>query len=57
MKKLTIEITDAAHAELLKIQLEKKLEKAARTTVRDLAGDYLSECLEKRALKKETPTE
>jgi hypothetical protein len=51
MKKLTIEITDAAHNELLKIQLEKKLAKNARSTVKDIAGDYLSECLEKRAEK------
>lgn len=51
MKKLTIEITDAAHSELLKIQLEKKLKKEPRSTVKDIAGDYLSLCLEKRALK------
>lgn len=56
MKKLTIEITETAHHELLKIQLEKKLQNADRTTVRDIAGDYLSECLEKRATKKENPT-
>ena len=55
MKKLTVEITDAAHAELLKLQLEKKLSNSERTTIRDIAGDYLSECLEKRN-KKETPT-
>ncbi len=51
MKKLTIEITDEAHSELLRLQLEKKLAKAERTTIRDLAGDYLSECLENRAKK------
>lgn len=56
MKKLTIEITETAHEELLKLQLEKKLSKAERTTVRDIAGDYLSQCLEKRALKKDTPS-
>lgn len=56
MKKLTIEITETAHHELLKIQLEKKLQNADRTTVRDIAGDYLSECLEKRATKKENPS-
>lgn len=55
MKKLTIEITDEAHNELLKIQLEKKLKKEPRTTVKEIAGDYLSECLVKRS--KETPTE
>lgn len=55
MKKLTVEITDKAHQELLKIQLTKKLSNEARSTVKDIAGDYLSECLEKRA-EKETPT-
>lgn len=54
MKKLTIEITDEAHDELLKIQLEKRLNKDPRSTVKEIAGDYLSECLIKR--KKETPS-
>lgn len=49
MKKLTIEITDEAHNELLKLQLEKKLKKDPRSTVKDIAGDFLSECLENRA--------
>jgi hypothetical protein len=51
MKKLTVEITDKAHDELLKIQLEKKLNKESRSTVKDIAGDYLSQCLEKRSSK------
>ncbi len=54
MKKLTVEISDKAHDELLRIQLEKKLNKEPRSTVKDIAGDYLSECLENRS-KKETP--
>lgn len=56
MKKLTIEITDKAHQELLKLQLTKKLNNEGRATVKDIAGDYLSECLEKRAETK-NPTE
>jgi len=55
MKKLTIEITDAAHQELLRIQLEKKLSNSDRTTIKDLAGDYLSESLENRT-KQKTPS-
>lgn len=54
MKKLTVEISDKAHQELLKLQLEKKLKNDLRTTVKDIAGDFLSECLENRS-KKETP--
>ena len=55
MKKLTVEITDKAHQELLKLQLEKKLKKEPRSTVKDIAGDYLSSCLENRS-KKEKPS-
>ena len=54
MKKFLIEITDEAHDELLKLQLEKKLKKEKRATVKEVAGDYLSYCLEERA-KKESP--
>jgi len=55
VKKLTIEITDAAHQYLLRIQLEKKLSNSDRTTIKDLAGDYISECLENRN-KTKTPS-
>lgn len=55
MKKLTIEITEKAHQELLKIQLSKKLNNESGTTVKEIAGEYLSRCLESRA-EKENPT-
>jgi len=55
MKKLTVEISDLAHQELLKIQLERKLKSLPRATVKDVASDFLSESLENR-LKNENPT-
>jgi hypothetical protein len=52
MKKLTVEITDEAHLELLKIQLERKLKKLPRATVKDIASDFLTEKLEALYSKK-----
>lgn len=46
MKKLTVEITEDAHLELLKIQLQRKLKKLPRSTVKDIASDFLTEKLE-----------
>lgn len=45
MKKLTIAISDEAHAELLRIQLEKKIEKSDRTTLAEVTSDVLHEFL------------
>jgi hypothetical protein len=55
MKKLTVEITDEAHEELLKIQLQRKLKKLPRATVKDIASDFLTSKLEE--LKTKNPTE
>ena len=53
MKKLTIEISEEAHQELLKLQFERKFNKMPRATVKDVASDFLTEKLE--ALKKDSP--
>lgn len=45
MKKLTIAISDEAHAELLKKQLKAKIEGSKRTTLVDVAADTLENCL------------
>ena len=45
MKKLTIEISDDAHLELLELQLKKKRAKEERTTIREVAGAFLTEKL------------
>lgn len=54
MKKLTVEISEEAHHELLKIQFDRKLKKLPRATIKDVASDFLTEKLED--LKKENPT-
>ena len=48
MKKLQIQISDEAHAELLKIQLERKINKEPRTTIIEIASDVLEKCLLKK---------
>lgn len=53
MKKLTVEISEEAHEELLKLQLERKLKKLPRSTVKDVASDFLTSSLE--ALKTKKP--
>ncbi len=52
MKKLTIEISDIAHLELLKIQLERKMGASKRTTIVHIASDVLNDHLEEKAKKK-----
>ena len=52
MKKLQIQISDEAHAELLRIQYERKVEKHERTTIVQIASDVLHDCL---TGKKENP--
>ncbi|QMU28771.1 hypothetical protein [Adhaeribacter radiodurans] len=47
MKKLQIQISDAAHSELLKIQLERKVNKEPRTTIVEIASDVLENTLVK----------
>ena len=47
MKKLQIQISDEAHAELLKKQLERKINGKPRTTIVEIASDTLQECLVK----------
>jgi len=54
MKKLTVEISEEAHSELLRLQFDRKLKKLPRATVKDVASDFLTEQLE--SLKKENPT-
>lgn len=54
MKKLTIELTDEAHLELLKIQLDFKQKKSAETTLVKVASKVFSEHLESLSNKKET---
>lgn len=57
MKKLTIELTDEAHLQLLAIQLRKKMDKESRTTLVQVAGDVFSEFLESLAKKSEDSKE
>lgn len=52
MKKLTINISDESHAELLKIQLKKKLEKKKKTSLAEIAAEVLHNCV----VHNETPT-
>lgn len=47
MKKLTIEVTDETHNELLKVQLEKRL-KGDKKTLAQVAADVLEETLVKQ---------
>lgn len=47
MKKLTITLSDEAHLELLKLQLERKTQKHPRTTLVEVASDFLDEQLKK----------
>lgn len=51
MKKLQIQISQEAHTELLKIQLERKVNKEPRTTIIEIASDVLNECLTKKPTK------
>jgi hypothetical protein len=51
MKKLQIDISEEAHAELLRIQYERKVKKHPRTTLVQIVTDVLEDCL-----KKENPT-
>lgn len=52
MKKIPIEISDEIHKELLRVQFERKLKGMDRTTIKEVASDLLTECLEKRAKTK-----
>jgi|AntAceMinimDraft_13_1070369.scaffolds.fasta_scaffold96024_2 hypothetical protein len=54
MKKLTIELTDEAHLQLLSLQLDRKMRKEDRTTLIQVAGDVFSEYLEKLCEEKLT---
>ena len=53
MKKLTISITEEAHAELLKIQLQKRLDQKVKTSLAEVAADVLHQYL---VIEKQTPT-
>ena len=48
MKKLQIQISEEAHAELLRIQYERKVKKEPRTTIVEIASDVLQNCLTKK---------
>jgi hypothetical protein len=48
MKKLQIQLSDEAHAELLRIQYERKIKKHERTTLVEIASDVLQDCLTKQ---------
>ena len=48
MKKLTINITDEAHAELLKIQLDRRLKENKKTSLAVIAADVLHDCVVKK---------
>ncbi|SDM83410.1 hypothetical protein [Siphonobacter aquaeclarae] len=49
MKKFTISITDEAHKQLLKLQLERKISGHAVTALSEMAGELLSKYLEELA--------
>jgi hypothetical protein len=53
MKKLQIELSDDAHSEILREQLERKIKKNPRTTVVEIASDLLNEMLEAKSKKRE----
>jgi len=53
MKKITISITDEAHAELLKIQLERRLKEKEKTSLAEVAAEVLHDLL---VVQKENPT-
>ena len=46
MAKTTVDISETAHRELLKIQLERKLEGEKGVTIATLAREYLDKGLE-----------
>lgn len=48
MKKLTVEISDEAHLELLRIQLEFKQQKKQETTLVKVASKIFSDFLEQK---------
>lgn len=52
MKKITIAVSEEVHSELLKLQLEKRLETKQKTSL----AEIVSETLEKFLVKKENPT-
>jgi hypothetical protein len=45
MKKMTIEVSDAVHGELMRIQLDRKLKKHSRISLAEVASDELEEKL------------
>ncbi|MBD3627574.1 hypothetical protein [Cyclobacterium sp.] len=51
MIKLTIAISEEAHAELLKIQLAKRLKDKKKTSLAEIAAEVLHSCV----VKKENP--
>lgn len=55
MKKFNIEVSEDAHTELLKIQMQRRIEKHPRTTLKDVASDFLEEKLMERK-EKENPS-
>jgi len=54
MKKITIAISDEAHSELLKIQLERRLKDKKKTSLAEVAADVLHEMLVKEPQKNPT---
>jgi hypothetical protein len=53
MKKITIAISEEAHAELLKIQLQRRLKEKEKTSLAEVAAEVLHDLL---VVQKETPT-
>lgn len=53
MKKITITVSDEVHAELLKIQLQKRLKQNKKTSIAEVAAGVLEDFL---VDQKETPT-
>jgi hypothetical protein len=45
MIKITFSITEEAHTELLKIQLEKRLKDKKKTSLAEVAAQVLHDCL------------
>lgn len=48
MKTIQVQVSEETHLELLKIQLERKVNKKPRTNIADIASDVLADCLEKK---------
>jgi hypothetical protein len=45
VKKLSIEITEETHLELLKVQLDKRMKEGVKKPLAQVAADVLEDCL------------